>query len=99
WQPLADGDSIAIGDQAITAVATPGHSPDHLAFWHAPTRTAFTGDLVIPGGSVMIHSSRGGNLAQYMASLERLLALDPRVLLPAHGPRIDDPHAVLLGYL
>jgi glyoxylase-like metal-dependent hydrolase (beta-lactamase superfamily II) len=99
WQPLADGDTIAIGDQAITAVATPGHSPDHLAFWHAPSRTAFTGDLVIPGGSVMIHSSRGGNLAQYMASLERLLALAPLCLLPAHGEPIDDPRAVIIAHL
>jgi glyoxylase-like metal-dependent hydrolase (beta-lactamase superfamily II) len=47
----------------------------------------------------MIHWSRGGDLAQYLASLERLLALDPRQLLPAHGPRVDDPRTVLTGYL
>ena len=34
-----------------------------------------------------------------MASLERLLALAPRRLLPAHGPAIDDPRAILTGYL
>jgi glyoxylase-like metal-dependent hydrolase (beta-lactamase superfamily II) len=34
-----------------------------------------------------------------MASLERLLALEPHVLLPAHGPRIDQPARVLTGYL
>ena len=43
----------------------------------------------------MIHWSRGGDLGQYLASLERLLALEPRRLLPAHGPVIDDPRAVL----
>jgi glyoxylase-like metal-dependent hydrolase (beta-lactamase superfamily II) len=47
----------------------------------------------------MIHTSRGGNLAQYLASLERLLSLNPRVLLPAHGPRIDDPRRVVGDYL
>ena len=47
----------------------------------------------------MIHSSRGGNLAQYLASLERLLSLDPRRLLPAHGPAIDDPPVVISGYI
>ncbi len=86
WRSLADGDAVSVGDDRLTALYTPGHSPDHVAFWHEPTRTIFTGDLVILGGSVMIHSSRGGNLAQYLASLERLVALEPRTLLPAHGP-------------
>jgi len=99
WRPIAEGDVEQIGDDQLTALHTPGHSPDHLAFWHEPTRAVFTGDLVTLGSSVMIHWSRGGDLAQYMASLERLLALDARTLLPAHGARIDDPHAVLTGYL
>jgi glyoxylase-like metal-dependent hydrolase (beta-lactamase superfamily II) len=70
-----------------------------MAFWHPPSRTIFSGDLVALGTSVMIHWSRGGDLAQYLASLQRLLALDPLWLLPAHGPVIDDPRAVLQGYL
>jgi glyoxylase-like metal-dependent hydrolase (beta-lactamase superfamily II) len=68
-------------------------------FWHEPTRTAFTGDLVVAGSSVMIHTSRGGNLADYLAALERLLALAPRTLLPGHGPRVDDPAPLVAGYL
>jgi glyoxylase-like metal-dependent hydrolase (beta-lactamase superfamily II) len=99
WRAWADGDAVSVGGEALTAFYTPGHSPDHLAFWHEPTRTMFTGDLVILGGSVMIHSSRGGDLRQYLASLERLLSLEPRTLLPAHGPRIDDPAAVLTAHL
>ena len=59
----------------------------------------FTGDLVALGTSVMIHASRGGNLADYMRSLERVLAHEPRVLLPAHGARVDDPRALITGYL
>ena len=47
----------------------------------------------------MIHWSRGGDLGQYLASLERLLALGPRRLLPAHGPAIDDPQTILSGYI
>jgi len=99
WRPLGGGDLVLAGDEALTAVHTPGHSPDHLAFWHAPSGTAFSGDLVVAGGSVMIHWSRGGNLAQYLASLERLLALDAARLLPAHGPQVDNPRALLTGYL
>jgi glyoxylase-like metal-dependent hydrolase (beta-lactamase superfamily II) len=109
WQPLADGDVIhlaaerqgpaAPADEPLIVVHTPGHSPDHVVFWHGPTRTAFTGDLLVADSSVMIHASRGGNLADYMAALERLRALRPRTLLPAHGPRIDDPERLITGYL
>jgi len=99
WQTLSDGDVVRAGGASLMALHTPGHSPDHLAFWHEPSRTLFTGDLVVRGSSVMIHSSRGGNLAQYLASLERLRALEPARLLPAHGPVIDDPQAVITGYI
>ena len=99
WRPLGDGDLVRAGDEPLRTLHTPGHSPDHLAFWHESSATIFTGDLVVLGSSVMIHWSRGGDLGQYMASLERLLALEPRRLLPAHGPPIDDPRAVLTLYL
>ena len=99
WRAIADGDVLRAGDGMLQALHTPGHSPDHLAFWHEPSATIFTGDLVVLGSSVMIHWSRGGDLAQYLASLERLLALEPRRLLPAHGPAIDDPRTVLAGYV
>ena len=99
WRALADGDKVSVGDEVLTALHTPGHSPDHVVFWHDVTRTMFTGDLVILGGSVMIHASRGGDLSHYFASLERLLTFEPRVLLPAHGPRIDDPPAVIASHL
>lgn len=99
WQALDEGDVVVAGDEPLRVLHTPGHSPDHLAFWHEASGTIFVGDLVVLGSSVMIHTSRGGNLAQYMGSLERLLGLDSRLLLPAHGSRIDDPRAVLSGYL
>jgi len=99
WQAIGDGDEIPAADESLTVLHTPGHSPDHLAFWHEASRSVFTGDLVALGSSVMIHSSRGGNLAQYLASLERILALDPRRMLPAHGPIVEDPRALLTGYL
>jgi glyoxylase-like metal-dependent hydrolase (beta-lactamase superfamily II) len=99
WQALGDGDVVVAGDEALTILHTPGHSPDHLTFWHGASRTAFTGDLVAQNSSVMIHWSRGGDLAQYLASLERLLALDPVRLLPAHGPVVERPHTLLTSYI
>jgi glyoxylase-like metal-dependent hydrolase (beta-lactamase superfamily II) len=99
WQPLEDGDSVTAGDEPLTVLHTPGHSPDHIAFWHEPSGAIFTGDLVVLGSSVMIHSSRGGNLGQYLSSLERLLTLVPTRLLPAHGPIVPDPATLLKAYL
>jgi len=99
WRTLADGQTVVSGGEPLTAIHTPGHSPDHLAFWHEPSHTLFTGDLVVLGSSVMIHWSRGGDLAQYLGSLARLQAMHPKRLLPAHGPPIDDPQAALAGYI
>jgi glyoxylase-like metal-dependent hydrolase (beta-lactamase superfamily II) len=99
WHPLGDGDQVRIGGETLVALHTPGHSPDHLAFWHEATAAIFTGDLLVSGSSVMIHTSKGGDLSQYLASLERLRALTPRVLYPAHGPRIDDPFTIISEYL
>jgi endoribonuclease LACTB2 len=99
WHAVSDGDLIPAGDGELKVIHTPGHSPDHLAFWHEPSSTIFSGDLVVRGSSVMIHTSRGGNLSEYLRSLQRLLTLEPAVLLPAHGPRIDEPRALLTSYL
>ena len=99
WHPLSDGDTIVVGDDELVAIYTPGHAPDHLAFWHEPTRTVFSGDLVVADTSVMINASRGGSLIEYLASLERVLALAPRALLPAHGPAPSDPAALIAGYI
>jgi len=95
WRTLTDGEEVSAGDALLKVVHTPGHSPDHVAFWHEAARGLYTGDLVIAGGSVVIESSRGGNLTQYLASLQRVLELEPRQLFPAHGPRVDDPRTVV----
>jgi len=93
------GDVLRWGSLALEVMHTPGHSPDHVAFWHESSRTLFSGDLIVLGSSVMIHSSGGGDLAQYLSSLARLQALHPKRLLPAHGPSIDDPSRALAGYI
>jgi glyoxylase-like metal-dependent hydrolase (beta-lactamase superfamily II) len=99
WTPLHDRERVAAGGEELVVLYLPGHAPDHVAFWHEPTRTAFTGDLVVRGSSVMINWSRGGDLREYLASLEALRALEPARLLPAHGPVIENAEAVLTGYL
>jgi len=95
----ADGTSIPAGDGVLRAVATPGHSPDHLCFFEETSGDLFCGDLVRRGGTVVIPASQGGSLRQYLASLQRMRTLAPRRLLPGHGPMIDDPVVIIDDYL
>ena len=99
WEPLADGAVVEAGDTTLSAIHTPGHSPDHLCFWHEESRTLFCGDLSMKGGTVWIPARLQGDLGDYLASLERVLALRPRQLLPAHGPIIDHPTELLRQYI
>jgi glyoxylase-like metal-dependent hydrolase (beta-lactamase superfamily II) len=99
WESIDEGDRLTAGNEELVVLHTPGHSPDHLAFWHEASRIVFTGDLVTRGSSVMIEASRGGSLAKYLAALERVRALKPSRLMPAHGPVIDEPEQVLNQYL
>jgi glyoxylase-like metal-dependent hydrolase (beta-lactamase superfamily II)/8-oxo-dGTP pyrophosphatase MutT (NUDIX family) len=85
---LADGDRVPLAGEAhdwtLRAVHTPGHARGHLCFLHEPTRSLFTGDHVVGTGTVVIDPPEG-DMADYMASLERLLALPVETLFPAHG--------------
>ena len=99
WQVIRPGDRVPTGEGDLAAVHTPGHSPDHLAFWHEGSRTVFVGDLLVAGTTVFIPASDGGNLTEYLQSLHRLLELKPLRAWPAHGPVIDDPEALIRHYL
>jgi glyoxylase-like metal-dependent hydrolase (beta-lactamase superfamily II) len=99
WESLVDGEHVEAGDSTIVALHTPGHAPDHLCFWHEQTRTVFTGDLVVKGTTVYIPGNEHGDVAAYVDSLERVLALDPARMYPAHGPVIDEAAPVLRAYI
>jgi glyoxylase-like metal-dependent hydrolase (beta-lactamase superfamily II) len=99
WEPLEDGSTVDAGNDSLIAVHTPGHAPDHLCFWHPHSRTMFCGDLATKGTTVYIPPNLQGDLIAYLASLERVLALQPARLMPAHGPVMDDPESVLRGYI
>jgi glyoxylase-like metal-dependent hydrolase (beta-lactamase superfamily II) len=99
WSSLTDGQMIAAGDEELEVIHTPGHAPDHIALWHASTRTLFSGDLVVQGTTVVIPATMGGSLTAYMRSLERVLTLDPARLLPAHGAAIENPQPLIQQYI
>lgn len=99
WTPLADGAVVATGAGDLQVLHTPGHAPDHVCLWHADTGTLFAGDMLVQGSTVVIPGTRGGSLIDYLRSLDRLLALGPRRALPAHGPAIEDPQALIHHYI
>jgi glyoxylase-like metal-dependent hydrolase (beta-lactamase superfamily II) len=99
WTALADDEIVIAGDTALSVVHTPGHSPDHLCFFEPRSGTLFGGDLVMNGGTVVIPASHGGSLSQYLRSLQRVLELNPRRILPGHGPPIEQPASLLRAYL
>ncbi len=89
---LADGGRVAGDDWTLEAVATPGHTSNHLCFAWPERGALFTGDHIM-GWSTTIVSPPDGDMAAYMASLERLLGRDDRVFYPTHGPAITEPKA------
>jgi glyoxylase-like metal-dependent hydrolase (beta-lactamase superfamily II) len=86
---LADGDVVRAGNLNITALHTPGHSADHLCFWLAGDRALFTGDLVLGRGSSMVTYPEG-DVAAYLRSLDRVIALNPHILFPGHWDPVTD---------
>ena len=93
-RPLAPGRRLVAGPVVLSAVATPGHASDHLAFWLDDDRAAVVGDLVAGRGSTWV-GSPDGDVDDYLASLARVAALDPRLVAPGHGPARQDGSAVL----
>jgi len=97
-RPLADGDVIETEGATLRSVHTPGHAPDHLCFVLEEEHALFSGDNVLGVGTTVIPNT-SGDLGDYLRSLERLLALRPRRIYPAHGPAIEDGIAKIEEYL
>jgi glyoxylase-like metal-dependent hydrolase (beta-lactamase superfamily II) len=85
---LRDGESISIDSSELTAVATPGHTSNHLCF--AWGDALFTGDHVM-GWSTTVVVPPDGDMAAYMTSLDQLRHRDDRIYFPAHGPPVTNP--------
>ena len=95
---LADGERLECGSVTLDTLHTPGHAPGHLAFRSTDGAAVIAGDLVAGVGTILI-DPRDGHLTQYLDSLERVRALGTERLLPAHGPVLTHPDAVLKMYV
>jgi glyoxylase-like metal-dependent hydrolase (beta-lactamase superfamily II) len=97
-RPLADDEVLEVDGLSLRALYTPGHTSDHHCYLLEQESILFSGDLIVGQGTVVVGSGEG-ELAQYLASLRRLLAIGPARILPGHGPAIDDPAAKIQEYL
>jgi glyoxylase-like metal-dependent hydrolase (beta-lactamase superfamily II) len=97
---LADGAVIEATEFHLTALHTPGHASNHLCYLLNEERTLFTGDHIMQGSTVVI-GPPDGDMAAYLASLERLKTIRPRLkaIAPGHGHVIEDPMAVVDEYI
>jgi glyoxylase-like metal-dependent hydrolase (beta-lactamase superfamily II) len=93
---LSDGQSLKVDGKPIVAVATPGHTSNHLCF--AFEGALFTGDHVM-GWSTTVVVPPDGDMAEYMRSLEALRQRDDRIYYPAHGPPVTNPQQYVRGLM
>lgn len=86
---LEDGEKLTGPAWTLEAVATPGHTSNHLCFALPQAKALFTGDHVM-GWSTTVVAPPDGDMADYMASLDKLLQREDTVHYPAHGPAVTD---------
>lgn len=85
-EPLAHGEVVSAAGLRVQVVATPGHTSDSVSFV-VEDAAVLTGDTILGRGTTVV-AHPDGNLADYLASLERLRGLGSRTALPAHGPEL-----------
>lgn len=95
---LSDGESVSGDGWTLRAIATPGHTSNHLCFALEETQALFTGDHVM-AWSTSVVSPPDGNMTDYMHSLEKLHKRDDRIFYPAHGPAVTKPQQLVRGML
>ena len=93
---LGDGEAIGGKGWTLRAVATPGHTSNHLCFELPQASALFTGDHVM-GWSTTVVSPPDGDMAAYMASLDLLMQRDDAIYYPAHGDPIEQPQRFVRG--
>lgn len=98
----SDGDALDLGTVRLEALHTPGHASNHLCYLAVSPdggRLLFSGDHIM-GRSTVVIPPPDGDMAHYLASLDRLLELEPAIdaIAPGHGPILTEPRAVIEGY-
>ena len=95
---VRDGEAIEGGKWRFEAVHTPGHTSNHLCFALPDSGILFSGDHVM-GWSTSVIAPPDGDMAAYMASLDKLLRRRDAVYWPTHGPAITEPQRHVRAFI
>ena len=98
---IQDGERIELDGPtptSLSALHTPGHAPGHLCFTDEVSNIMIAGDMVASVGTIIVEPT-DGDMLLYLESLEKMSALEPAGLLPAHGDLITEPEAILRFYI
>ena len=87
---LADGDRVTGAGYSLQAIATPGHTSDHLAFGLEQDAALFSGDHVMAWSTTVVVPP-DGSMRDYMASLRKLIGRPDTVYWPGHGGPVRNP--------
>lgn len=90
---LEEGDTIEIGDYCFRCVETPGHSPGHMCLYEANKKLLVSGDHILFDitPNISLWSQEHNPLKEYLASLDKVYALEVNLVLPGHR-RISNDH-------
>ncbi len=93
---IGDGETIEGDGWALTAVHTPGHTANHSAFALEGSGILFSADHVMAWATTIV-APPDGSMADFMASVEKLLSRDDRIYFPGHGGPVREPKSFLRG--
>ncbi|MCK9380944.1 MAG: MBL fold metallo-hydrolase [Sulfuritalea sp.] len=84
---LDDGDTVSVGNETLQVLHTPGHTPGHVVFFHAPSKLAITGDVLFAGSIGRTDFPRGSYEALMDSIKRKLWPLGDDVkFISGHGP-------------
>ncbi len=95
---MAEGDSVSGPGWTLEAIATPGHTSNHLCFALPQAQVLFSGDHVM-GWSTSVVVPPDGDMGAYLASLDKMLARDDAIYFPAHGDPVTNPKRLVRGMI
>ncbi len=95
---MADGDVLSGAGWTLTALATPGHTANHLAFALREDDLLFSGDHVMAWATTIV-APPDGSMGDYVRSLEKLLTRSEPLYLPGHGGPVRDAPSFVRDYL
>ncbi len=94
-QLVDDGDALRVGSLTLRMVHSPGHTAGHLSPFLEDGRVLFAGDNVLGMGTTVVPPPPHGDMAQYVASLAKMQALEAEVMCCGHGPAVREPRRKL----